>query len=261
MPVTPIEPTPLDPIPVGVTSISDARHPLLPMGPAIAVYVWQYPLRLFHWGMVLSIAVLSFTGYYIHSPFIVGQVKYPFLMGWFRFVHESFGMLLIALFLLRLYLFFAGNRWVRWRQYVPLRAQQFKEMLEVMKFYAFLRPTPISKVGHNPMAALSYVALYALVLIEIVTGLVLFNILRHSVILGPLVGWVPRLVSLPNLRLIHFFLMFVFLAFGILHVHLAMLISRAEKHGLMDSIFIGYKVVPAEELDEEEAHAAAGQPL
>ena len=81
MPVTPIEPTPLDPIPVGVTSISDARHPLLPMGPAIAVYVWQYPLRLFHWGMVLSIAVLSFTGYYIHSPFIVGQVKYPFLMG------------------------------------------------------------------------------------------------------------------------------------------------------------------------------------
>ena len=27
------------------------------MGPAIAVYVWQYPLRLVHWGIVISIGV------------------------------------------------------------------------------------------------------------------------------------------------------------------------------------------------------------
>jgi Ni/Fe-hydrogenase 1 B-type cytochrome subunit len=45
------------------------------VGPAIAVYVWQYPLRLVHWGLVISIGVLSFTGYYIHNPFIVGQTK------------------------------------------------------------------------------------------------------------------------------------------------------------------------------------------
>ena len=89
------------------------------IGPTIAVYVWQYPLRLVHWGLVISIGVLSFTGYYIHNPFIIGQMKYPFLMGWFRFVHEAFGMVFIALFLMRLYLFFAGNRWVRWRQYGP----------------------------------------------------------------------------------------------------------------------------------------------
>jgi Ni/Fe-hydrogenase 1 B-type cytochrome subunit len=240
------------------TSIADARHPLLPEGPAVAVYVWQYPLRLFHWGMVISIGVLSFTGYYIHDPFIVGQAKYPFLMGWFRFVHEAFGMILIALFLMRLYLFFAGNRWVRWRQYAPIRAQQWKEMVEVVKFYAFLRPTPISKIGHNPMAALSYLFIYALLLMEIVTGLVMFNWLRHGILLGALVGWIPRVVSLPNLRLIHFLLMFVFVAFAILHVHLSILISRAEKRGLMDSIFIGYKVIPADELEEEEKRAAAG---
>ena len=51
-------------------------------------------------------------------------------------------------------------------------------------------------------------------LVEIVTGLVMFNWLRHSAILGLLVGWIPGLVSIPNLRLIHFFLMFVFIAFG-----------------------------------------------
>src|SRR5579871_2183337 len=90
----------------------DVRHPELKGGPTTALYVWQYPLRLFHWGLVISIGVLSVTGYYIHDPFIVGQVQHPFLMGWFRFVHEVFGMLLTALLLLRVYLFFGGNRWV-----------------------------------------------------------------------------------------------------------------------------------------------------
>ncbi len=50
--------------------------------------------------------------------------------------------------------------------------------------------------------------------------------------------------------------MFVFIAFGIFHVHLCMLISRDEKRGLMDSIFIGYKVVPQKEIEEEEERAA-----
>jgi len=33
------------------------------------------------------------------------------------------------------------------------------------------------------------------------------------------------------------------------------LISREEKHGMMDSIFTGYKVIPAHELEEEEERA------
>ena len=238
------------------SSFANARHPEQKLGPVTALYVWQYPLRFFHWALVISIGVLSFTGYYIHNPFIVGQVNHPFLMAWFRFVHEAFGMLFIALFLLRIYLFFGGNRWVGWRQYVPLRREQFKEMWEVMKFYGFIRPTPISKIGHNAIAAFSYLGIYTMVLVEIVTGLVMFNWLRHSAILSALVGWIPRLISFPNLRLIHFFLMFVFIAFGVFHVHLCMLISREEKRGLMDSIFIGYKVIPTNELEEEERNAA-----
>jgi Ni/Fe-hydrogenase 1 B-type cytochrome subunit len=237
------------------TSFADARHPEEKLGPVTALYVWQYPLRLFHWGMVISIGVLAFTGYYIHDPFIVGQVQHPFLMGWFRFVHEAFGMFFIALFLMRLYLFFQGNHWVQWRQYVPLRAAQWKEMANVTKFYLFISPKVVSKIGHNAMAAFSYVGLYALVFVEIVTGLVMFNWLRHSAILGPLVGWIPRLIAFPNLRLIHFLLMFVFISFGVFHVHLAMLISREEKRGLMDSIFIGYKVIPTGELEEAERDA------
>ena len=61
--------------------------------------------------MLMRSRALSFTGYYIHNPFIVGQTKTPFLMGWFRFAHEAFAMAFIAFFMLRMYLFFAGDRW------------------------------------------------------------------------------------------------------------------------------------------------------
>ena len=87
--------------------------------------------------------------------------------------------------------------------------------------------------------------------VELLTGLTMLIGCRHNPILRPLVGWIPWLVSIPNIRLIHFFLMFIFICFGIFHVHLCMLISREEKRGLMDSIFIGYKVVPADELKEK----------
>jgi len=236
---------------------SDRRHPRINEGQAIGVYVWQYPLRLVHWGIVISIGVLSFTGYYIHDPFIIGQIKWPFLMGWFRFVHETFGMIFAALWTTRMYLFFKGNRWERWRRYVPIRAEQWQEMARVAKFYLFINPKAVSKIGHNAMAAFSYCVLYLLIFVEIISGLVMFNWLRHSAILTPLIGWIPRMIALPNLRLIHFLLMFVFISFGIFHVHLAMLISREEKHGLMDSIFIGWKVIPREELEEDDHKAAA----
>jgi Ni/Fe-hydrogenase 1 B-type cytochrome subunit len=215
------------------------------------VYVWQYPLRLVHWGIVISIGVLAVTGYYIHDPFIYGLSNRPFLMAEFRFVHETFGMLVTALLLLRIYLFFGGNKWEGWRQYLPLDKDAFREMGNMAKFYLFIRPKPVAKIGHNHMAALSYVGLYGLILVECVTGLVMYQRLLHNAILFALVGWIPRLISVQNLRLIHFFLMYVFIAFGVFHVHLAMLVSRFEKHGLMDSIFIGYKVIPVDEIEME----------
>lgn len=240
--------------PIGVRAEPAEKHPRMRIGPAIAVYVWQYPLRLSHWGLVISIAFLSFTGYYIQNPFIVGQ-RNPFLMGWFRFAHEAFGMAFIAFFLIRVYLFFGGDRWVRWRAMIPLRKAQWKEMIEVFRFYAFIRRRPVSKVGHNALAAASYIGIYTLMFVEIVTGLVMFNWLSQGPILTMFLGWIPRFISIQNIRLIHYCLMYVFIAFAIIHVHLCLTVSRAEKRGLMDSIFTGYKIVPVDELEEDDRRA------
>jgi len=128
-------------------------------------------------------------------------------------------------------------------------------MIEVMKFYAFIRREPVSKVGHNPMAAMSYLGIYAMALVEIVTGLVMYNWLGHFRVLTPFLGWIPRLIHIQNIRLIHYCLMFVFFAFGILHVHLCLIVSSAEKRGLLDSIFTGYKIIPVDELEEDDHEA------
>ncbi len=231
------------------------RHARMRVGTAIAVYVWQYPLRLVHWGLVISIALMSLTGYYIHDPYIVGQTRTPFLMGTFRFVHEVCGMVLLALFLLRFYLLFAGDRWVRWRAMLPLRKDAWQEMWQMIRFYLFLRPTPIAKVGHNALAAMMYLGLYCLVLVEILTGLAMFNWLLHNPVLGIFVSWIPRFMGVQNMRLTHYLLMFVFISFGIFHVHICLLVSRTERRGLVDSIFTGYKVIPVDELEEDDHKA------
>jgi Ni,Fe-hydrogenase I cytochrome b subunit len=83
----------------------------------------------------------------------------------------------------------------------------------------------------------------------------MYNWLGHFAILTPLVGWIPRLVHIQNIRLIHFGLMYVFIAFGIIHVHMCLIVSAAEKRGLIDSIFTGYKNVPVDELEEDDRDA------
>jgi Ni/Fe-hydrogenase 1 B-type cytochrome subunit len=138
---------------------------------------------------------------------------------------------------------------------VPIHKERWAEMWQMIRFYLLIRPSPISKIGHNAVAALSYLGIYSAMFVEIVTGLVMFNWLRHSPILTPLVGWIPTLINIQNIRLIHFFLMFVFIAYGIVHVHMCLIVSAVEKRGLMDSIFTGYKNIPVDELEEDDREA------
>jgi Ni/Fe-hydrogenase 1 B-type cytochrome subunit len=201
--------------------------------------------------IVASIAVLSFTGYYMHNPFIVATGRTQFLMALMRFLHEVTGFALLAALIVRLYWFFAGNRWAHWRSFVPLHKAQWKGAWEMLRYYLFIRPRPVSTAGHNNLAALSYCAIYGLLAIEVLTGLALFNHVRHSLFFGFFVGWLPRLIDIQNLRLIHFFSMFLFFFFMIHHVWAAFYISSHEGKGVMESIFSGFKFMRREDLDAD----------
>ena len=45
----------------------------------------------------------------------------------------------------------------------------------MLEFYLFMRFDPGRRVGHNPLAALTYFIIYLLILVEILTGLVLYS--------------------------------------------------------------------------------------
>lgn len=217
----------------------------------VRVYVWQLPVRLSHWIIVLDLIVLSFTGVYMHNPFLVSVGAHGYVMGVMRFIHLAAGFLFICAFIWRLYWFFAGNRWARWQQFLPLRRGRRAGMRAMLKYYGFLRWWPVSEVGHNALAGSAYTAVYGLVVVEIFTGLALLDNISGNRILHLFIGWLPRLVDLQYLRAIHFGVMFLFGVFLIHHVYSAILISKEEKSALMESIFTGYKFIRESKLPPE----------
>lgn len=230
------------PVPAG------PAHPLVHQEQLVRVYVWEIPVRLTHWIIFLAIAVLSFTGYYLYSPFLISRGPTSvFLMATLRFVHEVTGFVFIAAVLLRLYWFFKGNRWAHWRSFVSLGKWWRRGFLKQLKYYLFLKRVPESEVGHNPLAAATYLVVYALMVLEIITGLALYDFVNgvsHG-FLAVCFGWITKLIGIQYVRETHFLIMFAFLAFVIHHVYSAVLIGIEERSGLMGGIFSGYKFFPA----------------
>jgi Ni/Fe-hydrogenase 1 B-type cytochrome subunit len=211
-----------------------------------AIYVFELPVRIAHWVIVAAIVVLSFTGYYLHHPFLgAGAGNGPghpgFTLGLMRFLHEAVGFVFIAAVLFRIYWAFVGNQYVRWRALLPITADQRRELRETVAFYGFRRRHPPRLNGHNPLAGLSYIVLYAGFLVTALTGLGLFaEIVRRSP-WTTLFGWTTDVLHVQSLRLVHFILMFCYIAFAIHHVYSAVLYDIEERNGELSSMITGYK--------------------
>ncbi len=225
----------------------------LPKTELVRTYVWEKPVRIAHWLMFFAFISLSVTGIYLHHPFLAPSGRLSFLMAKMRFIHVVSGWVLIAAMALRVYWFFKGNFWARWPAYVPIHRRQWQGIGEMLEFYLFLRFDPGRRVGHNPLAALSYFVIYVLIGVEIITGLALYSQVLGNPVLHQFLGWMPRVINPGYLHLIHYFLMFIFFAFIIFHVYASVLVSQTEQNGLLDSIFSGWKIVPAGELRHEVA--------
>jgi Ni/Fe-hydrogenase 1 B-type cytochrome subunit len=233
------------------TSAWGEAHRPQPAFPPVRVYVWELPVRVSHWFIFLPIVVLSFTGYYMHNPFIVARGNAAFTMATIRFIHEVAGFIFISAFLLRIYWFFMGNNWSNWRAFVPLKRRQWRGMGGMVAYYSFLRKDLAHHVGHNALAAVTYLLIFTFMFIEIITGFTLYTTVRGKWLLGWLFSWIPGVIDIQHIRLVHFCVMFAFFAFVIHHVYSAVLVSWEERNGLIESIFTGYKFVPKDELEED----------
>lgn len=213
----------------------------------IRQYVWQLPIRLVHWSIVASVAVLAFTGSYIHSPFLLATGKPAYVMGTVRYIHMLAGFVLLSAYLWRVCFFFAANEWANWKQYVPTTKARFVSMATMFKYYTFQRWWPVTETGHNGLAGFAYGGLYTLILTQIVTGFALLDHVGGNDTLHRFIGWLPWLIDIQYLRLIHFFAMFLFLVFFISHLYIATIVSKEEKAGLFESIVTGFKYIQTQE--------------
>jgi len=211
------------------------------------VYIWEAPVRIAHWVIFFCIFVLGFTGYYMYKPFIISRDGSVFLMATMRFVHEVTAFVFIGAVLARSYWWFTGNGWAHWTGFISAKGWWRRGLWRQLKYYLFLRREPSAHLGHNPLAAITYMFIWTLFVVEIITGLALLDYsggLGHGA-LAFCFGWTTSLVGVQYVREAHFLILFAFLAFIIHHVYSAVLISMEEGSGLMDGIFTGYKFFPA----------------
>lgn len=118
-------------------------------------FVYEAPLRLWHWINALSIVVLIITGLYISRPILPamgGEASDNFFMGYVRFGHFAAGYIFAVGFLGRLYWAFAGNEHAK-HLIVPaifegkIRARAWRQL----RYYFFLERDQVPHIGANAL--------------------------------------------------------------------------------------------------------------
>ena len=208
------------------------------------VMEWTAPVRVHHWLMALSIAILIATGWYIADPFTdsAGETVHKFLMGEMRYYHILFGVILTFLFFWRMYMGFFTRFHAEWKNF--LAVADWKNLIKQVKFYLLVsKERPEHVYLYGPLQAMSYAGLFVMIFLIVITGLILTGAGYDHGFLG-LMSWI--LTPLENLmgglamvRYIHHILTWLFVIFIIVHIYMAFWYDIVFKEGTVSSIING----------------------
>ena len=175
------------------------------------ILIWDLPTRLFHWLLVLAIVALVVTGKAGGS-----------WMEW----HGRLGLLVLGLLVFRLLWGVMGSTYARFAGFFPTPA----------KVAAYLRGQWHAP-GHNPLGACSVLALLAVPLFQVLTGLVANDDIAF---VGPLYDLVGRDLSNLATRW-HLLAVNVLLALVALHVAASLFYAHIKKDNLVKPMVLGWK--------------------
>jgi Ni/Fe-hydrogenase 1 B-type cytochrome subunit len=218
------------------------------------VYVYQAPVRLWHWVNALAMVTLFVTGYLIASPpaSVTGDASAHFQMGYIRFVHFAAGQIMAVGFLFRIYWAFVGNAHAKQIFYIPFwRASFLKRVLHEIRWYAFLEKYPRQYVGHNPLAHSMMFAVFTLgTLFMICTGFALYSEgAGRSGWQYKLFGWVFSIF--PNSQDVHTYHhlgMWILVCFTIVHIYAAVREDIMSRQSMISSMISGERQFRDEEV-------------
>jgi Ni/Fe-hydrogenase 1 B-type cytochrome subunit len=195
-------------------------------GPFRQVYVYEAPVRLWHWVMMIAMFVLAATGYLIGSPLPAtgGEATHQYLFAYIRMIHFIAAMIFTVTFVVRLYWAFVGNHAARAIFIPPVwNGGWWRGLFDQAAYYLFLRKESKLWVGHNPLAQLAMFAMYVLgTIFIIVTGFALFaEQWGWGTTPMNLMGWVFVLFGDPQMvRTLHHLAMWYLVLFAIIHMYM-----------------------------------------
>jgi len=130
------------------------------------IRVWDLPIRLFHWLLVLCIA-----GSLISVNLGGNAIEW----------HAYFGYSILTLLIFRFIWGFIGSKHARFSSFIPTR----RAILE------YLQGRTVRVLGHNPIGALSVFALLFVLSVQVITGLFVDDEIAFR---GPLAKYVPNFI-------------------------------------------------------------------
>jgi Ni/Fe-hydrogenase 1 B-type cytochrome subunit len=203
--------------------------------------------RLQHWVRFFAITFLIISGFYIAYPFLAPEPSgepVGFLYAMFRSTHIMAGFIMTAVFIGKLYYFL----FVKSDRHEIASAKDIfspKSWLQQIGYYLFISKHPHNSGAYNVVQFVAYIALYIMLFMLIVTGLVLYVHVYHEG-LGAFLYEPMRVVEvmlggLAFTRQLHHILTWGVIIFIFAHVYMAVFNAIYLKEGTMASIFSGFK--------------------
>jgi cytochrome b len=178
--------------------------------PTDQAYLWDLPMRLFHWSLV-ALVIAAFI-----SAKIGGNA-----MVW----HGRIGLAILGLLTFRIVWGFVGSTYARFAKFLRGPA----------KIRAYLRGE-WHGLGHNPLGALSVLALLGLLTLQAITGLFANDDIAFEGYLFSLVG--SELSG--RITGIHHLLEKVLMLLVVLHVGAIAFYARVKKQNLVKPMLTGW---------------------
>ncbi len=214
------------------------------------VYVWEVPVRFYHWLNFFALETLAVTGYLIGRPLAIqgaAEASFSYWFGVVRFIHFLASYIFFFNFVFRLYWGFAGNQFASWKNFIIYRKEQVKEIRQVLKV-VILQATvkPIRTIGHNALAGFTYFLTFLAFAFQAMTGFGMYSAMSDA--------WLPRLFAwvVPLMggdfavRQWHHMFMWFFVIFYMSHVYLVFYHDYVEGRGILSSMGGGWKFVEKE---------------
>lgn len=200
----------------------NTQAPTAATGSTQRVRIWDSPTRVFHWALALAVIGLVVTGK-------MGE------MLW----HGRLGLVVLALLVFRLVWGLVGGHWSRFASFIyapsTLWAYVRGDTRHLGAHHEKL------EAGHSPLGALSVLAMLAVLVAQVATGLVADDEIATT---GPLYRFVSSATALAATGWHKGWGQWIILGLVALHVMAIVYYTRVKKKRLVAAMVTGDKLVP-----------------